>query len=105
MMMQIKSLVMAHVMTLSAAVMPMAKHHVKVQCGWSHQIVPGLDNIVGNFLGLALTLGQLLFVVALALLVLLVATKHGSMLLKIVAGIVVFGLLLRSGWLPVSSPC
>jgi hypothetical protein len=105
MMMQIKSLVMAHVMTLSAAVLPMAHKAPPVKCGWSHQIVPGLDNIVGNFLGLALTVGQLVFLVALALLVLLVATKHGSFLLKIVAGIIVFGLLLRSGWLPVSSPC
>jgi hypothetical protein len=84
---------------------PMAAGGTKVRCDWANQLVPGLDNVVGNVMGVALTVGQLLLLAAVALLMLLFATKHGSLLIKIIVGVIAFGLLLNSGWLPVSSPC
>lgn len=97
MMMQIT----AHLINVSGGV-PMA---TDIKCGWAHQLIPGLNDITGQIMGVALSLGQFLFLITMALLIVLFATKHGSTLVKVLLGVVAFGLLLNSGWLPVASPC
>ena len=77
----------------------------KVRCDWSRQLMPSLNTVAGNVMGLTLSFGVILWFVALALFIILAATRHSRFLTVVAIGVFVGGLLLRSGFAPISSPC
>lgn len=80
---------------------------IEPRCGWSRDLMGELNQPIGNFIGLSLSLGQVFFVVIIAALALgaVLLKNHRGNLIGGAIGIVVFAIILNSGINPVSSPC
>ena len=74
-------------------------------CGWANQLMPSLNSVVSNLEGLALSLGGLIWLIALAALIVLAATKHSKVLVITLVSVFAFSLLLRTGFNPIGTVC